>query len=70
MRDKNMKPYRLNREERYPDGYQPKIGYWNYKLNKAINNLDAEGIKFASERLAYFVLREQQRIERLEQAYS
>lgn len=57
------------RQNRYPDGYQPKIGYWNYKLNKAIDNLDAEGIKFAAERLAYFVIRENQRTERLEQLY-
>ena len=58
------------KHNRYPDGYQPKIEYWDYKLGKAIKNLDASGIKFAAERLAYFVVREQQRIERLEQVYN
>lgn len=57
------------RTNRYPNGYQEKIGYWNYKLNKAIDNLDSEGIKYAAERLAYFCLRQQQVNNRLEQLY-
>lgn len=66
MIDRN-KRYRITRN------YEEKIGYWNYKLNKAIDNLDSEGIKYAAERLAYFVLRQNQldeiRNNRLEQLY-
>jgi len=54
---------------RYPDGYQPKIGYWNYKLNKAIDSLDAEGIKYASERLTYFVYKQQEINNKIEKIY-
>ena len=43
---------------RYPDGYMPKIGYWRYKMNKAIENLDQAGIEFASQKLDYFVGRQ------------
>ena len=43
---------------RYPDGYMPKIGYWRYKMNKAIENGDARGIAFAADKLVYFVGRQ------------
>ena len=51
MIDRN-KRYRINR---YPDGYMPKIEYWQYKMNKAIGNLDQAGIEFAAQKLDYFV---------------
>ena len=57
------------RTNRYPNGYEEKIGYWSYKLNKAISNLDVEGIKFAASRLEYFVGRQKEVNERLEQLY-
>ena len=57
MRDKTMNPYRVNR---YRNGFAEKIGYWSYKMNKAIENLDQEGIEFAAQRLAYFVKRQNQ----------
>ena len=53
----------------YENGYAEKIGYWKYKLNKAIEALDAEGIEFASARLAYFVKRQVEVYGRLEQIY-
>ena len=65
-----MKTYRLPRENRYPNGYIPKIEYWEYKMNKAIKSLDANGIEFAAGKLAYFVERENQRIARLETVFS
>jgi len=46
------------KNSRYPDGYQPKIDYWTYKMNKAIQNGDARGIAYASDRLVYFVGRQ------------
>lgn len=45
-------------KNRYPDGYMPKIGYWQYKMNKAIENGDARGIAFAADKLVYFVGRQ------------
>ena len=57
------------RKNRYPNGYMPKIEYWEYKMNKAIKNLDAEGIKFAASRLEYFVGRQNQVNERIEKIY-
>ena len=57
MKDKSIS-YRLDRKERYPDGYMPKIGYWQYKMNKAIDAGDARGIAYAADRLVYFVGRQ------------
>jgi len=42
----------------YPNGYMPKIEYWQYKMNKAIEQGDARGIAFASDKLVYFVGRQ------------
>ena len=36
----------------------PKIEYWQYKMNKAIEQGDARGIAYASDRLVYFVGRQ------------
>ena len=58
MQDKTMKPYRLDRKNRYPNGYMPKIEYWQYKMNKAIDAGDARGIAYAADRLVYFVGRQ------------
>ena len=46
------------KNSRYPNGYQPKIDYWQYKMNKAIEAGDARGIAYASDRLVYFVGRQ------------
>ncbi len=46
------------KDSRYPLGYQPKIDYWQYKMNKAIEQGDARGIAYASDRLVYFVGRQ------------
>ena len=43
---------------KYSNGYMEKIGYWQYKLNKAVEALDSEGVTFASSKLAYFVKRQ------------
>ena len=40
---------------KYVDGYMPKIDYWQYKLNKAVQALDTEGVEFAASKLAYFI---------------
>ena len=56
--------------DRYPNGYQPKIEYWTYKMNKAIKNLDPSAIEFASAKLMYFVGRQAQVNERVASVYS
>jgi hypothetical protein len=48
----------MQRSNKYPNGYAEKIAYWNYKMNKAIANLDADGIEFAAGKLKYFVGRQ------------
>ena len=54
----NKRNATYNRKNRYPDGYMPKISYWKYKMNKAIEQGDARGIAYASDRLVYFVGRQ------------
>jgi len=46
------------KDSHYPNGYLPKIDYWQYKMNKAIEQGDACGIAYASDRLVYFVCRQ------------
>lgn len=43
---------------KYANGYAEKIGYWQYKLNKAVEALDSEGVTYASSKIAYFVKRQ------------
>jgi hypothetical protein len=46
--------------KKYVNGYAEKIGYWQYKLNKAVEVLDSEGVTFASSKIAYFVNRQKE----------
>ena len=43
---------------KYPNGYQSKIDFYTYKVNKAIENLDYEGLKFYSDKVSYFLRRQ------------
>ena len=43
---------------KYPNGYTEKIGYWQYKVNKAIENGDVSGVEYATQKLAYFMNRQ------------
>ncbi len=59
IRDMDTNPEKVEALiSRYPNGYLPKIEYWQYKMNKAIESGDARGIAFASEKLVYFVGRQ------------
>jgi hypothetical protein len=62
-----MNHYRKNR---YPQGYQPKIAYWNSKLVQAIEAMDPKGVSYASEKLAYFVMRQNEVYGRIAQLYN
>ena len=65
----NKRNATYNRKNRYPDGYMPKISYWQYKMTKAIENLDPSAIEFAAQRLQYFVNKQAEVNSRLEQLY-
>lgn len=43
---------------KYPQGYLPKIQYWQYKVNKFINAGELEQAEFAIKKLAYFTARQ------------
>ena len=47
------------RQNRYPNGYQEKISYWLYKVNKAVETGDVEGLEYANGRLVYFLQRQE-----------
>jgi len=43
---------------KYPNGYLPKIQYWNGVLQKALQNADVRMIDMASMKLKYFTERQ------------
>mgnify|MGYP000412537731 FL=1 len=55
------------RESKYPNGYAPKIAYYQAALSNAVDRLDMEKIKFFTGKLEYFMTREAQRVARLAQ---
>lgn len=52
------------RESKYPDGYKAKIDYYQFKVNEAIELLDADKIGFYSTKLQYFISRQCQLIQK------
>lgn len=44
----------MKREDRYPEGYYPKLRYWNSKLTLAIENKDTIKISQYLEKIKYF----------------
>jgi len=46
------KEYR--RYNRYPDGYYPKLEYWNVVLKMAIKQQDTEAVVRAADKINYF----------------
>jgi len=46
------KEYR--RYNRYPDGYYPKLEYWNIVLKMAIKQQDTEAVVRAADKINYF----------------
>ena len=43
---------------KYEKGYQPKIEYWQYKLNKAIESGNVGGVEYATKKVQYFMNRQ------------
>jgi len=46
--------------ERYPKGYQEKIDWYTYKVNKSISQGDSKGLEFYAEKLSYFMQRQRE----------
>ena len=44
--------------KKYPQGYLPKIQYWQYKVNRYINEGDLTSAEFALKKLSYFTSRQ------------
>jgi len=50
-----MKGYRYSRSyNKYPDGYYPKLEYWNTVLKMAIKQQDTEAVVRAADKINYF----------------
>ena len=43
---------------KYPQGYLPKIQYWQYKVNRFINEGDIAKAEYAVKQLAHFIARQ------------
>ena len=50
------------KDSRYPNGYTPKIEYYQAKLGLAVDSLNIESIKFYTDKLEYFMTREARRL--------
>jgi hypothetical protein len=46
-------PYK-NKQDRYPNGFLPKIQYWAEVMAEACNANDAEAVEYAKSKLDYF----------------
>ena len=44
--------------KKYPQGYLPKIQYWQYKVNRFINEGDIAQAEYAVKQLAHFIARQ------------
>jgi len=44
--------------KKYPNGYLPKIQYWQYKVNRYINEGDITKAQYAVSKLSYFINRQ------------
>jgi len=69
IHDYNESPKRKNK---HANGYMPKIQYHNERLQVALNReiIDLEEVERYASSLNYFVARQKEVYERLEQLYS
>ena len=57
-----MKEYRYSRyRENYPNGYYPKLEYWNTVLKMAIKQEDTEAVLRAAKKIDYFANKQLER---------
>lgn len=45
---------------KYANGYQDKIDYYRYRINRAIDGLESDKVQYYAQRLAYFMERQRQ----------
>ena len=57
------------KRNKYPNGYMPKIEYWQYKVNKAILAMDLNGAQYAFSKVEYFMNRQAEVEARMTQLY-
>ena len=62
---KNRSP----RTNRYPNGYQPKIEYYQAKIANACDRLEVHNIIFFAGKLEYFLNKQAEQEARLESIY-
>jgi len=58
------------REDTYPNGYQPKIDYYQFKLNEAIDALDTKSMNFYAKKLEYFMAQHAKSVDRINGLYA
>lgn len=51
----------MNKNEKYPNGYLPKIQYWAGQVQEAAYLNEPEKIPYMLEKLTYFVKKEEER---------
>ena len=57
-----MKEYRYSRSyNKYPQGYYPKLEYWNTVLKMAIKQEDTEAVLRAAKKIDYFANKQLER---------
>jgi len=61
--------YPERKKNKYPNGYQPKIEYWQYKVNKAIDAMDLSAAQYAFSKVEYFMNRQAEVEARMAQLY-
>ena len=47
------------KREKYPNGYQPKIEYYQAKLSQAVDSLNIDHIKFYTTKLEWFMKKQE-----------
>ena len=57
------------RANRYPNGYQPKIDYYQAKIANACDRLEVANIIFFAGKLEYFLKKQAEQTARLEKLY-
>lgn len=61
-----MKNYK---QSRYPNGYQPKIDYYQAKIANATDRLEVDNIVYFAGKLKYFLNKQAEQNARLEKLY-
>ena len=53
----------MKRDKKYPNGYQPKIDFYTYKIENNSADLDCKSFSFYSKKRSYFLQKQKQTLE-------